>query len=353
MALPTTCIGAYPKPDYVPMRDWFQVGGGLADTGATVTRGATRLAAEDAAALEALYARATGEAVADQVACGVDIPTDGEQRRENYIHYHCRHLTGFDFEGLTSRTLRGGAYTAELPTVRGPIRPRGGHFLDRDWRVAQDFTDRPVKITVPGPTTIIDTCADAHYGDERALAFDLADALNYEIRALAAAGCRHVQIDEPLFARNVDRALAFGVECLDRCFDGVPAGVTRIVHMCCGYPGRLDDTGYPKADPASYFRLAEAVDGSTVDQVSIEDAHRPNDLSLLERFRRASVILGAVAIAESRVETVDGIAARLTAALGHIDRARLIVAPDCGLALLGRQRAMAKLEAMCGAAAEV
>ena len=353
MALTTTCIGAYPKPSYVPMRDWFQVEGGLTETGGTVTRAASRLAAEDEAKLEEIYARATAEAVADQVACGVDVPTDGEQRRENYIHYHCRHLTGFDFDNLTERTLRDGAYTAELPTIRGPVRPRGEHFLDRDWRVAQAATDRPVKITVPGPTTIIDTCADAHYGDERALAFDLADALNHEIRALAEAGCRYIQVDEPLFARNVERALAFGVECLDRCFDGVPEGVTRVMHMCCGYPGHLDDTGYHKADRSSYFRLADAVDASTVHQVSIEDAHRHNDLSLLEKFQRSSVILGSVAIAQSRVETADEIAERLTAALDHIDRDRLLAAPDCGLAMLGRERAMAKLRALCEAAAAV
>ena len=176
MAISTTCIGAYPKPDYVPMRDWFQVERGLTETAGDVTRLANRLQETEDPEIEALYRNATESAIADQVACGVDIPTDGEQRRENYIHYHCRHLTGFDFEALTSRTLRDGAYTAELPTIRGRIAPRGEHFLDRDYRVAQGATERPVKITVPGPATIMDTCANAHYSDPRDLAFDLADA---------------------------------------------------------------------------------------------------------------------------------------------------------------------------------
>ena len=350
MAIPTTCIGAYPKPNYVPMRDWFQVDLGLTETAGAVTRLANRVSSQVDDETEALYRRATESAVTDQVSCGVDIPTDGEQRRENYIHYHCRHLTGFDFEGLTKRTLRDGAYTAELPTIRGKVEPRGEHFLDRDFKVAQSFTDRPVKITVPGPTTIMDTCANEHYDDPRDLAFDLADALNYEVRALADAGCRYIQVDEPLFARNVDRALDYGVECLDRCFDGVPEGVTRVMHMCCGYPGHLDDEEYHKADPSCYFKLAKAVDGSTVNQVSIEDAHRYNDLSLLERFETSTVIFGSVAIAESRVESVDEIAKRLRAALEHIDRDRLIAAPDCGLAMLGRELAMKKLTYMCTAA---
>ena len=343
MAIPVTCIGAYPKPDYVPMRDWFQTEDGLIDQAGVVTRRANEVSARGDSDTEEAYVRATKAAVDDQVACGVTLPTDGEQRRENYIHYHCRHLEGFDFEGLTSRVLRDGAYEAELPTIRGKIVPRGDHFLDHDYRVAQGFTDLPVKITVPGPTTIMDTCANAFYEDERQLAFDLADALNFEIRALAAAGCSYIQVDEPLFARNVERALAYGVECLDRCFDGVPNGVTRVMHMCCGYPGFLDDHEYHKADRMSYFQLADAVDRSTVHQVSIEDAHRHNDLTLLEKFPNSTVIFGAVAIAQSKVEPVETIAARLTQALEHIDRERLIAAPDCGLAMLGRDLAMTKL----------
>ena len=353
MPIMTTCIGAYPKPNYVPMRDWFQVEHGLTDTAGEVTRRANRLQAEDDANVEALYRRATGETIADQITCGVDIPTDGEQRRENYIHYHCRHLTGFDFDGLTPRTLRDGAYTAELPTIRGKIEPDGKHFLDRDFKVAQDFTERPVKITVPGPTTIMDTCANAFYQDERQLAFDLAAAINFEIRALAEAGCKFIQVDEPLFARNVERALAYGVECLDRCFDGIAENVTRVMHMCCGYPDHLDDTQYHKADPSSYFRLARALDASTIDQISLEDAHRHNDLSLLELFRESTVILGSVAIAQSRVETVEEIAARLTLALAHIDGNRLMAAPDCGLAMPGRDLAIEKLRNMCIAAKQM
>ena len=97
----------------------------------------------------------------------------------------------------------------------------GSHFLDRDFSVARQCTSRPVKITVPGPITIMDTTANRHYDDDRRLAFDLADAINFEVRALADAGCRYIQVDEPLFARNVDAALDYGVDALERCFDGL------------------------------------------------------------------------------------------------------------------------------------
>ncbi len=347
MPLLTTTIGAYPKPAYTPVSDWFQApqGPDTADPTADYER---RLAAAGDHA-EALFLRATEAAVADQVAAGVDVPTDGEMRRENYIHYHCRHLDGIDFGTLTAKPLRGGAYTAKLPTVIGPIRARE-HFLPRDYKAAQGFTDRPVKITVPGPMTIADTVFDGHYPDRRRLGADLADAINTEILALADAGCRWIQVDEPVFARHLEPALAFGIEHLERCFHGVPQGVTRVVHMCCGYPDRLDRDDYPKADPHAYFDLADAVDQAAVAAVSIEDAHRPNELSLLELFRHTKVILGVVAIAKSRVEPVDEIRARLRAALEHIEADRLIAAPDCGLAMLGRDRAVEKLRNLCTAA---
>ncbi|NOZ33427.1 MAG: 5-methyltetrahydropteroyltriglutamate--homocysteine methyltransferase [Alphaproteobacteria bacterium] len=350
MTIQTTCIGAYPKPDYVPIIDWFGQTGGLAGAGGEVTRQVSKVLGTNSDASEQLFVRATGRAIMDQVDAGINVPTDGEQRRENYIHYHCRHLKGFDFENLTATTLRDGAYTTDLPTISGPVSPDGSHFLDHDFTVASQFTQQPVKITVPGPLTIMDTTANRYYDDEKQFAFDLAEALNFEILALARAGCRNIQIDEPVFARNISRALDFGIECLERCFHGLPAEVARIMHMCCGYPQKLDDRHYKKADQSAYSDLATAIDVSCVDQVSIEDAHRHNDLALLEKFERTTVIFGAVAIADSQVEPVEQIVARLRQALCHIDRDRLMAAPDCGLAMLGRDLAMQKLKNLCAAA---
>ena len=299
---------------------------------------------------EATLDQATVDAARDQVSCGVDIPSDGEMRRENYIHYHCRHFDGIDFDLLTEKIHRNGAAVADLPTVTGKITADGNHFLDRDYRIAQAATDKPVKITVPGPLTIIDTTANIHYEKERDLALDLAAALNFEIMALVEAGCTHIQVDEPVFARRVDDALDFGVETLARCFDGVPDHVTRIMHMCCGYPGHLDDENHPKAEMDSYLRLASDQDQIDIHQISIEHAHRENELILLDKFQKKDVLLGVIDVARSRVETVEEVSDRLTRALDHIDADRLIAAPDCGLILLDRDTAMAKLRSMCDAA---
>jgi len=347
MSLRTTCIGAYPKPSYVPIKDWFQVGHDAADYNDTVLHGWS-----DAPDIQAALDRATAEAVQDQIACGIAIPTDGEIRRDNYVHYQCRHFEGFDFSTLSKKTLRNGAYVAELPTIRGPVRATGHHVLVRDWQVADAASDRPVKITLPGPMTISDTTANAYYDDPRQQAFDLATALNVEIRALAEAGCRHIQIDEPIFARKPDQALAFGIDALWRCFDGVPEDVTRVMHMCCGYPNRLDDIAYPKADPDSYVQIARAVDG-VVDQISIEDAHRHNPETLFGLFERSTLIVGFVTVASSRLEAVDEIAARMAALLRILPPERLIAAPDCGLGFLGRSLAMKKLQHLSAAAQSV
>lgn len=350
MALKTTCIGAYPKPDFVELPDWFNIPAGP-DT-ADPTK--LWLGAMDNLGAEAndIIAKGVKSVITDQVDAGIEIPTDGEVARENYIHYHCRHLNGFDFDNLTEKEVRGGTYSASLPTITGPVSAKGTFLID-DWKLAQSHTDRPVKITMPGPMTVSDTNFDSYYNDPTRLGADIADALNQEVRALAEAGCQQIQIDEPVFARRPDDALSFGMENLERAWHGCPASVTRTVHMCCGYPDRLDHPDYPKADPSAYAQLADAVDYAVFDVISLEDAHRHNDLQLLEQFKKTSVVLGAVAVAKSRLETVEEITERLKTALEHIDHHRLIVAPDCGLGLLTRELAIAKLTNLCEAANNV
>ncbi len=346
MALLTTTIGAYPKPDYVPTPDWFREGGaGLSNP----TEAYQKYLASLPDNIEEILDRGTQEVVNDQVHVGVDIPTDGEVRRENYIHYHCRHIDGIDFSNLTQKVSRQGAWVANLPTVTGPLKARD-HFLPRDYRIAQAATDRPVKITVPGPMTITDSIADVYYKDDKRLGAALAAVLNEEILALAEAGCTWIHVDEPLFARKPDKALDYGFENLERCFQGVPDHVTRAVHICCGYPDYLDQENFQKADRMVYFQLADAIEDSSIRAISLEDAHRHNDLSLLEHFKTTTVILGVIAIAQSRIETVEQISDRLQAALKHIDADRLIAAPDCGLGFLNRKLALAKLANMVTAA---
>lgn len=348
----TTTLGAFPKPKYVPVRDWFDL---ARETGGMNSSQTTRDYTSDSSKVdethEALFIRAAKEVIDIQIAAGITIPTDGEVRRENYIHYHCRHLEGFDFETLEHRVLRDGAYETDLPAIRGPVSHSGKTYGPHDYLASQNVSSRPVKFTLPGPLTIMDTTADCFYDDRSKLNAVLAETVNREILALVDAGCQYIQVDEPLFAREVKDALDFGMEGLERCFHNVPKSVTRVVHMCCGYPDHLDDVDYKKADPDSYHQLSSAIDGAAFDQISIEDAHCCNNLDLLDKLPTKTVIFGAVAIASSRVETVDEVVARLRAVLQHIDRDRLVLAPDCGLGLLTPELAEAKLRVLCQAAA--
>ena len=346
MPIRTTTIGAYPKPDYVPIPDWFQ-------EESTVAKDPTK-ALDDCIdcqdpQVEEVLDRATREVVLEQAQLGIDVPTDGEVRRENYIHYHCRKMAGIDFARLTPKAMRDGQWTVAVPTISGPVKAGAG-FLVRDWRVAQAVTENPVKITLPGPMTIIDSTYNSFYEDERKLAADLAAAINSEICNLAEAGCTRIQIDEPIFARKPNEALAFGIENLERCFHGVPDRVNRSIHICCGYPDRLDSDNYQKAPSQNYFRLAPALDEAALDAISIEDAHRHNDLALLELFKHKTIILGVIGIARSRIESVEEVASRLQKAAEHIDKERLMAAPDCGLGMLSRRPVKAKLANMVKAA---
>jgi len=346
MPILTTTIGAYPKPDYVPIPDWFQQESTIAHD---PTRALDACAENGDSEVEKLLDRATVEVVTEQAELGIDVVTDGEIRRENYIHYHCRNMMGFNFSRLTEKSMRDGQWLVSVPTIDGPVKA-GKEFLVRDWQIAQAATDKTVKITIPGPLTIIDSTYDGYYGDEKRLAADLAIAINREVLRLTQKGCRWIQIDEPIFARKVDKALAYGIENLERCFHNVPAQVDRSVHICCGYPDRIDSVNYLKAPPESYTQLAPSLDCAAIDAISIEDAHRPANLKLLELFKHKTIILGVVGIARSRIESVEEITGRLQDALNHIDPHRLIAAPDCGLGMLTRDQVRTKLKNMVKAA---
>ena len=356
MPLKTTTIGAFPKPSVTPVDDWFLAkkseGERKASKGllANWKPGQYEEAIQKAGGnIEEQFLKATEEVITDQVTAGIDVPTDGEVRRESYVLYQCRRLNGVSFDEITHRSVRDGAFEADLPTIVGPISIKETR-LDLDWRAAQNFTSKPVKITLPGPMTISDSIADIHYLDNKKMGFDLAEALNKEVKALAEAGCQYIQVDEPVFARKPEEALDYGIENLERTLHGVPMGINRVVHMCCGYPNALDADGYKKADKDAYLKIFGAIEDSSINEVSIEDAHRHNDLMILEKFEKTSVILGVVDIARSRMETVEEVRNRLFAALDHIDADRLIAGPDCGLGFFTREQAIKKMTIMSEAA---
>ena len=344
----TTVIGAYPKPDYLKITDWFNAKGGT-DT-ATPTKFYENEIKKMGADAESIFDKAAKEVIKDQLDCGIDIITDGEIKRENYIHYHCRHLNGVDFNTLTEKVARTGNYKCWLPTITNKISATDP-FLVNEWKSNQSLSNKPVKVTIPGPMTITDTISNTHYTSDEEMGYDLAIAINTEIKRLVDAGCKYIQVDEPLFARKPDNALAFGIKNLEKCFEGINQNnVEKITHICCGYPDKIDAVNYPKAPLDSYKKIAKALDSSKIDSVSLEDAHRYNDLSLLKNYKNTKIIFGVIKIASSKIETVEEIENRMKETLKFISKEQLIVAPDCGLGHLSRELAIKKLKIMSLAA---
>jgi len=328
-ALLTTLVGSYPQPDW------------LVDRQLLGSRGPSRVRTGDlwrvpAPLLEQAQDDATVLALRDMERAGIDVVTDGEARRESYSNRFATALEGMDLERPGTATSRTGRRVA-VPRVTGPIRRREP-VLIRDVRFARANIDRPLRVTVPGPFTMAHQCQDDWYGDERALALDLAAAVNAEVRDLEAAGADVVQLDEPHLQARPDAARAYALEAIERALDGV-RGPTAL-HTCFGYAHLVHDRpdGYPFLD-----ELADCA----ADQVSIESAQQRLDPAIVRRLGRKTVILGVLDLADdSPVETPEVIAARVRAALEHIEPERLVLAPDCGMKYLSREVAFGKLGAM-------
>jgi 5-methyltetrahydropteroyltriglutamate--homocysteine methyltransferase len=291
-------------------------------------------------------------ALREQERAGIDVVTDGEQTRQHFVHGFVEGLEGVDLGRRAFIGIRGDRYKAEVPTVTGPVRRRGSVHAD-DVRWARANTDRPLRFTLPGPMTVVDTLADAHYGSRARLAMDVAAALNAEARELAALGADVIQLDEPAF--NVDAYLgevkAWGVEALDRAVEGV--GCKTAVHICYGYGIRANIEW--KASLGSEWRQYEQtfplLARSRIDQVSVEVASSRVPLELLALLQGKDVLAGVIDVATERVETWPEVAELIRRLLQWVPPGRLYPCTNCGMAPLSRETAGAKLAALGGGAA--
>lgn len=329
----TTVVGSYPKPDYLDIPNWFDGNEALYNPD-TYTK---YLQNND---LTEKLVKARKEVIDEQIELGLDVITDGELHRENYIHYFCRHLEGISFDQLSKKKIRENGITSTVPTIINRL-SLNKFASEIEW-------DKDNKITLPGPMTILDTVVNEHYREEKLASRDISRALRAEILNLVELGCRHIQIDEPIMARNVSVALDYGIQHLEFCLKDLPCDVERTLHICCGYPNFLDQDDYVKADKNAYHKLAKRLDNSPAfDIISIEHAEADNNLSLFKLFQNKTIQLGTVCSARSRIESVSEIEARIREVLNIIkDPNRLIVSPDCGLGMLPRKIAYQKLANM-------
>jgi 5-methyltetrahydropteroyltriglutamate--homocysteine methyltransferase len=284
-------------------------------------------------------------ALAEQEAAGIDIVTDGEQGRQHFVHGFLAHVEGVDFARRVTIGIRADRYKAEVPTVVGTIRRRGGVHSE-EARFARAHTRRPLKFTLPGPMTIVDTLADEHYRDRARLAMEFARLLNEEARELVAAGVNVVQLDEPAFNVYMDEVREWGIEALQRAIEGVAA--TTAVHICYGYgiPANVQWKATLGREWRQYEAIFPLLAQSRIHQVSLECANSRVPLELLRLLAGKDVLLGAVDVATDEIESPAGVADTIRTALVHIAPERLFPCTNCGMVPLAREVAYAKLRAL-------
>ena len=332
---PTSLVGSYPQPEW------------LIDRAKLAGRFPPRVRAKELwrvapEFLDQAQDDATLIAIRDQERAGLDIITDGEMRRESYSNRFATALDGVDMEPHGTALDRSG-HPTPVPRVVGRLRRR--HAVEtRDVAFLRANTDRKIKITVPGPFTMAQQAQNDFYKDEAEMAHDYAIAVNAEIRDLFAAGADYVQVDEPYMQARPDKARAYGLAALDRALEGI--GGQTAVHICFGYAAIIH------ARPTGYSFLPELCK-CRVRQISIETAQSNLDTSVLKNFSDQTIILGVIDLANHKVETPEIVAGRIRRALPHIDPARIILAPDCGMKYLPRDVAFGKMRAMVEGAAIV
>jgi len=326
--LPTSLVGSYAQPDWLINRQK------LAARFPPRVR-ARELWRVEPEFLEQAQDDATLLAIRDQERAGLDIITDGEQRRESYSNRFATALEGVDIDNPGTALDRSG-HPNPVPRVIGKVR-RKSPVEVRDVAFLRANTNRMIKITVPGPFTMSQQAQNDFYEDEQEMVLDYAAAVNAEIRDLFAAGADVVQIDEPYMQARPEKARQVGLAGLNAALDGI-CGTTAI-HICFGYAAIIHQR------PEAYSFLPELAN-SSVRQVSIETAQSKLDCSVLEKLSGKTIILGTLDLSDMRIETPEAVAARIRRALRHVSAQQIVVAPDCGLKYLPREIAYGKMCAM-------
>jgi 5-methyltetrahydropteroyltriglutamate--homocysteine methyltransferase len=326
--LETTIAGSLPKPFWLaePRRLWAPW-------------------RHEGAALAEAKRDATVLVLKEQEDSGIDIVSDGEQSRQHFVHGFLEQIEGIDWTKRVPMGIRNNRYTAEVPTVAGPLR-RKGPVHRTEASLARAHTKQKLKFTLPGPMTIVDTIADEHYGDRTRMAMRMAELLNEEARELAALGVDVIQFDEPAFNVYMDEVRDWGIAALHRAIEGLSCKTA--VHICYGYgiKANIDWKQTLGSEWRQYEAIFPALAQSRIDQVSLECANSRVPLELLRLLGEKDVLLGAIDVATEQVETPEEVAATIRRAMAHVPAERLFPCTNCGMAPLDRSVALGKLAAL-------
>ncbi len=291
-------------------------------------------------------------ALKEQERAGIDIVGDGEQFRQHFVHGFLEHIQGLDFVNKKRIGIRDNRYEADCPTVTGPIsRPQSVH--GEEMRFMRAHTDRTLKMTLPGPMTIVDTIADDHYGDRAKLALEFARLINEEAKELDAIGVDVIQLDEPAFNVYLKEVGDWGIETIHRAIEGLKCKTA--IHICYGYgiKANIDWKHSLGREWRQYEAIFPVLANSKLDQVSVECAGSRVPVQLLELLEGKEIMVGVIDVATRTVEKPEEVAANIRRAMKHVAPERIIPCTNCGMAPLSRDLARGKLEALGAGAALV
>ncbi len=345
--LPTTVTGSWPRPT------WFTAGlWGRPVSDAMV----------DISYREQLL-DAVSVVVGEQERAGLDIVTNGDFHLDpdlaglSWMRYPLERIEGLDVRQtvpVVETQERPGTLLAEvsgawrLPTVAGRIGSGARLEFDKLWRVAQSRANRPVKFGTVSSQLVastLDLRTDVYAADKRELMWDLATAMNVELRRLVAAGCRVIQIEEPLLhfvaTSSRDRQyLDFLIDCFNHEISGLEEAEVWI-HTCWGNANmqRVQErTSYAEVIETYLDRVAGDV--WTVEMKDRDFA----DLELFSAYRNRlpkKVAVGVVSHRTLQVESPEEVANDIRYVLSQIDAESLVLTSDCGFGRQGSNRLVA------------
>jgi len=307
--LSTSVIGSYPRPKWLKEAIRLHKAGKLSDE-----------------ELQEAFNDAVVIVLHDHFKAGVDVPTDGEVRRDEMVEFFAERIKGFRFYGPVR--VWGTAYYRK-PSVVSKIEYGKPMLVDEfNFAKSVSYTEN-LKVTITGPYTIAEWSYNEYYKNKRDLVFDLAKIINQEIRNLTEAGAKIIQIDEPaLHTRKED--VKWGIDAVNEAIKGINAKL--IMHICYG----------------DYTIVAPYLNEIKVDQINFAlKIYDYKPLELLKKYGYDKEIgAGVIDVHSKRVETPEEVAKDINKVLSYFPVEKVWINPDCGLKLLSRKIAYQKLLSM-------
>ena len=333
----TTVIGAHSVPDWYEALDRLVAVGQLSMS-----------------SMADAQFRATEAAILDQEIAGIDVITGGEMhRRTHNRHSPPNAMLNFFWQKIPAfqGATRAKPITPQDPNVfhpaatcRSAIGDTVNLGLVDEFKTVSALTGKPVKVTMTGPHMLAKVAYDEHYNDLPRMMADIGKLIRYNFKMLADAGCKHIQIDEPLFTMSDDAEVLAAVDAINLAIEDLPDDVHVSTHICQGnyavgkeYDAQIGhryfDTGRYKADCICKIECSSYL---------IEHDMTDHYEGLL---RNQQIGVGAVDVQDPKVENGETIAARI-AKYKWLAPEQTIVTSSCGFNHLPRNVAAGKLRSM-------